>query len=94
MLTPLIAKAVTFLPLAPAPSGPTLNSQAVVTFIVTKILPIIFGFIGVLLLLNARKQRMSDVFETIFKVVIAVAVIASGPLLYAFGGGLVKLFIN
>jgi hypothetical protein len=90
MLTHLIDLAA----LAAAPADPTLNTQAVITFLVSKIVPIILGGIGVLLLIGARKQRMSDVFETLMKVVIGGALLVGGTVLLKFGGGLVNVFFN
>lgn len=95
MFTPLYTVAATVLPLAePAPAGSTLNTQGIVAFLVSKIIPIILAGIGVLLLLSARKQKMSDVFETVMKVVIAFVVIGSGTVLYKFGGSLVGVIFS
>lgn len=95
MLTPLYVAVAALAPLAAPPdAGGDLNTQGIVTFIVSKIVPILLAGIGVLLLLSARKQKMSDVFETVMKVVIAFAIIGSGTALYKFGGSLVKVFIS
>lgn len=97
MLTPLYVAVASLAPLAAPPADPgssTLNTTGVVTFIVSKIVPIILAGIGVILLLSARKQRMSDVFETVMKIVIAFVILGSGTALYKFGGSLVKVFLT
>lgn len=94
MLTPLVTKLVTSLiPLA-EPAGPTFDSAAILTLILSKILPVIIAVIGVVMLMGIRKQRMSGLMEDVAKIVIIGVVIVGGTLLITFGGTLAKLIIN
>lgn len=96
MFPPLLATIVSLLPLAePAPApGVTFNSSAVLSFILSKLVPVALGLIGFFMLMGARKQRMSQLLEDVGKIIIIGIVITGGGLLIAFGDSLAKLIIN
>jgi heme/copper-type cytochrome/quinol oxidase subunit 4 len=95
MFPPLLATIVSLLPLAePAPTGVTFNSAAVLSFILSKLVPVGLGFIGFFMLMGARKQRMSQLLEDVGKIIIIGVVITGGGLLIAFGDSLAKMIIN
>lgn len=88
MSTPLIAAIVQAVPLV------TIDSQAALSIILSKLVPIVLGGIGLLMLLNARKQRMSALLEDVGKIIIIGVVITGGGLLLAFGDSISKVILH
>ncbi len=77
--------------LAAEDSGTTLNSSGIVTFIVTKIVPILLAVVGVIILSRSGRGRWSEALTTGGIAVLGVLFIAGAGLLFAFGEGFAKL---
>jgi hypothetical protein len=71
-----------------------IDTNGVLTWMLTKIVPIVFGVLGVGIILSARKGRLSDSMNTVAISLVGVAMIVGSGLLIAFGRGLVNLFIS
>ena len=76
-----------------ASSGPSINVQGVVAWLVKYIVPIILAVIGIGIMANAKKGRLSDNMSTMTNVFLGLVVIAGGGLFYVFATGLVHLVL-
>jgi hypothetical protein len=80
---------------APAPgSGTTLNTSGIVTFIVSKIVPILMAVVGVIILSRSGKGQWSQALTTGGIAVLGIFFIAGATLLFAFGESLAKLALG
>jgi hypothetical protein len=78
---------------APAP-GTTLNTTGIVTFIVSKIVPILLAVVGVIILSRSGKGQWSQALTTGGIAVLGIFFIAGAGLLFAFGESLAKLALG
>jgi hypothetical protein len=74
----------------PAP-GPAIHTDAVVTFIATKIAPILLAALGVIFISRAGKGEMSRVLTSSAIAIIGLAFIAGAGALFFFGESLITL---
>jgi|GEM_PF-4667855 hypothetical protein len=72
-------------------SGTTLNSSGIVTFIVTKIVPILLAVVGVIILSRSGRGRWSEALTTGGIALLGVMFIAGAGALFVFGGSVAKL---
>jgi hypothetical protein len=80
---------------APAPgSGATLNTSGIVTFIVSKIVPILLAVVGVIILSRSGKGQWSQALTTGGIAILGVFFIAGAGLLFAFGDSLARLALG
>ncbi len=77
--------------LAADDSGTTLNSSGIVTFIVTKIVPILLAVVGVVILSRSGRGRWSEALTTGGIAVLGVIFIAGAGVMFAFGESVAKL---
>jgi len=77
--------------LAADDSGTTLNTTGIVTFIVTKIVPILLAVVGVIILSRSGKGRWSEALTTGGIAVLGVLFIAGAGFLFAFGKSIAEL---
>ncbi len=77
--------------LAAENSGTTLNSSGIVTFIVTKIVPILLAVVGVIILSRSGRGRWSEALTTGGIALLGVIFIAGAGALFVFGGSVAKL---
>jgi len=71
--------------------GPALNSNAVVTWGVKNLIPLVLLIIGLGIIASARKGKISDNANTLTNVVLGMGVIAGASVLYVFAGQLTDL---
>src|SRR5512139_1937888 len=73
----------------PAPSppveGPAINTDGVVSFIATKIAPILLAVLGVIFISRAGKGEMSKVLTSSAIAIVGLAFIAGAGALFFFG---------
>jgi hypothetical protein len=95
MFTQVIQLSVEVLavPTAPDP-GTTLNTTGIVTFIVSKIVPILLAVVGVIILSRSGKGQWSQALTTGGIAVLGIFFIAGATLLFAFGESLAKLALG
>jgi hypothetical protein len=74
-----------------ASSGPQVNSNAVVTWGVKNLIPLVLLIIGLGIIASARKGKISDNANTLTNVVLGMGVIAGASVLYVFAGQLTDL---
>ena len=74
-----------------AANGPNLNTTQVVEWGGKNIIPIILLIIGIGIIANARKGRLSDNASTMTNVILGCGVIAGAAALYGFAGALTQL---
>ena len=79
--------------LAPS-SGPSVNTNGVVEWGVKNIIPIILLVVGIGIIANSRKGRLSENANTLTNVVLGCGVIAGAALLYGFAGQLTQLIFG
>jgi hypothetical protein len=87
------------LALAPSPStAPTptavINTDGVVTFIATKIAPILLAVLGVIFISRAGKGEMSKVLTSSAIAVVGLGFIAGAGALFLFGESLINLIFK
>jgi hypothetical protein len=78
---------------APDP-GTTLNTTGIVSFIVSKIVPILLAVVGVIILSRSGKGQWSQALTTGGIAVLGVIFIAGAGLLFAFGESIAKLALG
>jgi hypothetical protein len=77
------------------PSEPSLiNTDGIMTFIATKIAPILLAVLGVIFISRAGKGEMSKVLTSSAIAIVGVAFIIGGGALFFFGEGLIKLIFG
>ena len=88
------------LPLAPATPAPadtesvSLDTGTILAWTLRAIIPLIFLFLGIVLLGRAKSGRMSEVMNTVAIVVIALVFIGGAVVLPFVGGTLVDVFFE
>jgi hypothetical protein len=90
----VIQQSVEILAGAAAPGGTTLNTTGIVTFIVSKIVPILLAVVGVIILSRSGKGQWSQALTTGGIAVLGVVFIAGATLLFAFGESIAKLALG
>jgi hypothetical protein len=85
---------VTFLAAEPAPEPSTINTTGVVTFIATKIAPILLAVLGVIFLSRAGKGEMSRVLTSSAIAIVGLAFIAGAATLFFVGESLIDLIFE
>ena len=83
--------AVDVLALAPTPTNPPtdLNTTGIVTFLGTKIAPILLGVLGVIFIGRASRGEISKVLTSSAIAIIGLAFIAGAATLFFFGDTIV-----
>ncbi|GAA3274991.1 hypothetical protein GCM10018962_04950 [Dactylosporangium matsuzakiense] len=78
---------------APTPTEPpqTINTDAIVGFFGTKIVPILLAVLGVIFIGRASKGEVSRVLTSSAIAIIGIAFVLGAGALFFFGGQLVKL---
>ena len=79
---------------APEPAPPTINTEGVVTFIASKIAPILLAVLGVIFISRAGKGEMSKVLTSSAIAIMGMAFIAGATVLFLFGKSLVDLVFS
>ncbi|PZS09500.1 MAG: hypothetical protein DLM55_06310 [Acidimicrobiales bacterium] len=74
-----------------AEGSTTLNTSGIVTFVVTKIVPILLAVVGVIILSRSGKGRWSEALTTGGIAVLGIIFIAGAGVLFAFGESFAKL---
>ncbi|MFI5906261.1 hypothetical protein [Dactylosporangium sp. NPDC051541] len=87
------AHAVDAIALAPTPGAPpeTINTNAILEFFGTKIVPILLAVLGVIFIGRASKGEVSRVLTSSAIAIIGIAFVLGAGALFIFGGQLVKL---
>jgi hypothetical protein len=78
-------------PTPTSPPGPAIHTDAVVSFIATKIAPILLAALGVIFISRAGKGEMSRVLTSSAIAIIGLAFIAGAGALFFFGESLIQL---
>jgi hypothetical protein len=71
-----------------------LNTAGILTFIASKVLPIILGVIGVWIVARAGRGSLSQALNTSVVAIIGLAFIAAAGTLLVVGGALAKLIFE
>ncbi|WP_432834427.1 hypothetical protein [Dactylosporangium sp. CA-092794] len=91
------ARAVAAIALAPSPGpdpGTTLNTDGIVKFFTTKIVPILLAALGVIFIGRASKGEVSRVLTSSAIAIIGLAFVAGAASLFFFGDSLVSLIFT
>ncbi|MEV6926898.1 hypothetical protein AB0M46_20650 [Dactylosporangium sp. NPDC051485] len=90
------ARAVDAIALAPtpAPEPKTINTDAVLNFFTTKIVPILLAALGVIFIGRASKGEVSRVLTSSAIAIIGLAFVAGAASLFFFGDSLVNLIFK
>ena len=95
MFTQVMQQSIEVLAGATAPDpGTTLNTTGIVTFIVSKIVPILLAVVGVIILSRSGKGQWSQALTTGGIAVLGIFFIAGATLLFTFGESLAKLALG
>jgi hypothetical protein len=79
---------------SPSPSPNLINTDGIVNFITTKIVPILLAVLGVIFISRAGKGEMSKVLTSSAIAIIGLAFIVGAGALFFFGQGLVELIFG
>jgi small-conductance mechanosensitive channel len=71
--------------------GPAVNTEGIIQFIATKIVPILLAVIGVIFISRAGKGEMSRVLTSSGIVILGLAFIVGGLAMFAFSRAVVDL---
>lgn len=71
-----------------------INTAGITNFILSTIVPILLGGIGVLIILGSKKGRLGEVFGTLSIVIVGLVVIGGAAAFRAFGNELTNLIFN
>jgi hypothetical protein len=90
------SRAVDALALAPTPTQPPsdINTNGIVTFLGTKIAPILLGILGVVFIGRASRGEISKVLTSSAIAIIGLAFIAGAATLFFFGGTIVGVIFK
>jgi len=90
------AHAVDAIALAPTPTPEpkTLNTDGILSFFTTKIVPILLAGLGVIFIGRASKGEVSRVLTSSAIAIIGLAFVAGAASLFFFGDSLVKLIFS
>jgi hypothetical protein len=85
--------------LAPSPApgqapASTINTDGIVTFIATKVSPILLAVLGVIFISRAGKGEMSKVLTSSAIAIIGLAFIAGAGALFLFGESMINLIFK
>lgn len=80
--------------LAAADPGTTLNTDGIVGFIVSKIVPILLAVVGVIILSRSGKGQWSQALTTGGIAILGICFIAGAGLLFAFGSSIARLALG
>jgi hypothetical protein len=80
--------------LAAADPGTTLNTDGIVGFIVSKIVPILLAVVGVIILSRSGKGQWSQALTTGGIAILGIVFIAGAGLLFAFGSSIARLALG
>jgi hypothetical protein len=78
----------------PAPDEPTINTTGVVSFLATKIAPILLAILGVIFISRAGKGEMSKVITSSAIAIVGLAFIAGAATLFFVGESLINLIFE
>ena len=78
----------------PSPAPNLINTDGIVNFITTKVVPILLAVLGVIFISRAGKGEMSKVLTSSAIAMIGLAFIVGAGALFFFGQGLVKLIFG
>jgi hypothetical protein len=73
--------------------GPAINTEGIIQFIATKVVPILLAVVGVIVLSRAGKGELSRVLTSSGIVIVGLAFIVGSIALFAFSGALVDLIL-
>ena len=79
---------------SPPADGPAINTDGVVSFIATKIAPILLAVLGVIFISRAGKGEMSKVLTSSAIAIVGLAFIAGAGALFFFGASLIELIFG
>ncbi|MEV8513405.1 hypothetical protein [Dactylosporangium sp. NPDC051484] len=90
------ARAVDAIALAPTPTPEpkTINTDGILTFFTTKIVPILLAALGVIFIGRASKGEVSRVLTSSAIAIIGLAFVAGAASLFFFGDSLVSLIFK
>ena len=90
------AHAVDAIALAPTPTPEpkTINTDGILNFFTTKIVPILLAALGVIFIGRASKGEVSRVLTSSAIAIIGLAFVAGAASLFFFGGSLVNLLFT
>ncbi len=89
-----VRNAAMILAAEPAPEPSTINTTGVVSFIATKIAPILLAVLGVIFLSRAGKGEMSRVLTSSAIAIVGLAFIAGAATLFFVGESLIDLMFE
>src|SRR5687767_6960629 len=79
---------------SPPAQGPAINTTGVVSFIATKIAPILLAVLGVIFISRAGKGEMSKVITSSAIAIVGLAFIAGAATLFFVGESLINLIFE
>jgi hypothetical protein len=79
---------------SPDPAPKEINTDGILTFIASKIAPILLAVLGIVFIGRAQKGEISRVLTSSAIAIVGAAFIAGGATLFLFGGSLMKLVIK
>ena len=91
--TTRVADAIALAP-SPQPAPKTINTDGILNFFTTKIVPILLAALGVIFIGRASKGEVSRVLTSSAIAIIGLAFVAGAASLFFFGDSLVKLLFN
>jgi hypothetical protein len=91
--TARVADAIALAP-SPNPEPKTINTDGILNFFTTKIVPILLAALGVIFIGRASKGEVSRVLTSSAIAIIGLAFVAGAASLFFFGDSLVKLLFN
>lgn len=91
--TARVADAIALAP-SPEPAPKTINTDGILNFFTTKIVPILLAALGVIFIGRASKGEVSKVLTSSAIAIIGLAFVAGAATLFLFGDSLVKLLFN
>jgi hypothetical protein len=91
--TARVADAIALAP-SPEPAPKTINTDGILNFFTTKIVPILLAALGVIFIGRASKGEVSRVLTSSAIAIIGLAFVAGAASLFFFGDSLVKLLFN
>ncbi|MEU0553052.1 hypothetical protein AB0J72_39655 [Dactylosporangium sp. NPDC049742] len=91
--TTRVADAIALAP-SPEPAPKTINTDGILQFFTTKIVPILLAALGVIFIGRASKGEVSRVLTSSAIAIIGLAFVAGAASLFFFGDSLVKLLFN
>lgn len=87
------AEALIFVPVGEPPEG-NINTEGVVSFLASKIAPILLAVLGVIFIGRASRGQISQVLTSSAIAIIGLAFIAGATVLFVFGENIIKLIFG